>query len=143
MADIDYEPPTWDLAADHVARYLATDGEDGFIHAGVEIVLIGTTGRRTGRPRFSPVIRVTDGDRYVAIASMGGSPTHPGWFHNLTADPNIEVRDRATVHQMRARVATGEEKARLWKLATERWPAYDDYQARTERKIPLVVCEPR
>ncbi len=138
-----YEPGTWDLAADHVARYEASGGTEGTTMRGAPCVVLWTRGRRTGKVRKSPLIRVADGERYAAIASMGGQPTHPSWYGNLVADPLVTLQDGPVVRDYRARVAVGEEKAEWWARAVEVWPAYDEYQARTDRVIPLVVLEPR
>ena len=142
MAD-EYEPSPWDPIADHVRRYLDTDGEDGFEWEGAQVVILSTTGRVSGRLRRTPLIRVTDGDNYIVVASMGGAPEHPKWYLNLRDNPEVTIQDRGDVHELRARTATAEEKARLWPIAVERWPDYDAYQEATERDIPLVICEPR
>jgi len=86
---------------------------------------------------------VKHGDGYLVIASLGGAPQHPQWYLNLTANPDVVINDLAERHELVARTASPEEKAELWPLATAEWPAYDDYQASTERDIPLVICEPR
>ncbi|MEE2768734.1 MAG: nitroreductase family deazaflavin-dependent oxidoreductase [Actinomycetota bacterium] len=143
MSDDEYIPSTWDMAADHVERYMATDGDDGYEFRGAVCVVLTTRGRRTGAIRRSPLIRVRDGDRYLAVASMGGAPTHPSWYLNLVDDPEVTIQDRGEVHQMVARTADASEKAKLWPLAVAQWPEYDTYQGRTERDIPLVVCERR
>jgi len=139
----DYAPSPWDPIADHVERYLATDGVDGFEWEGGEVIILSTTGAKSGKVRRTPLIRVTDGERYFVVASMGGAPQNPQWFHNVVAHPEVTVQDRAEVHELRARVATPEEKEAFWPLATAAWPAYDDYQKATERDIPLVICERR
>lgn len=137
----DYAPSPWEPIADHVERYLATNGEDGFLWEGGEVIILTTTGAKSGKERRTPLIRVTDGERYFCVASMGGAPNNPQWFHNMVAHPSVTIQDRADVHHLRARVATPEEKSRYWSIATAAWPAYDDYQAATERDIPLVICE--
>ena len=87
MSKGQYIPSTYDVAADHVERYLATDGADGYDFHGAVCVILTTKGRRTGAIRRSPIVRVRDGDRYLAVASMGGAPKHPLWYLNLLADP--------------------------------------------------------
>ncbi len=136
-----YEPSPWEPIADHVERYLSTNGEDGFLWEGAETIVLTTTGAKSGKLRRTPLIRVTDGERYFCVASMGGAPNNPQWFHNMVANPDVTVQDRADVHQLIARVATTDEKAKYWSIATAAWPAYDAYQASTERDIPLVICE--
>jgi len=143
MTDASYEPSPWEPIADHVERYLATDGADGAVWEGAPVIILTTTGAKTGKIRRTPLIRVRDGDSYLVVASMGGAPSHPQWYLNLTVNPEVTVQDRAEVHELRARTATPEEKRERWPVATAVWPAYDDYQASTERDIPLVICEPR
>jgi F420H(2)-dependent quinone reductase len=142
-ADNEYEPSPWEPIAEHVERYLATDGEDGGEWMGAPCIILTTTGARTGKLRRTPLIRVRHDDSYLVIASVGGAPQHPQWFHNLVAHPEVTVQDLADVHALRARVADADEKAALWPLATAVWPDYDQYQADTDRDIPLVICEPR
>jgi deazaflavin-dependent oxidoreductase (nitroreductase family) len=142
MTDSQYAPSPWQAVADHVERYLTTGGAEGFEWNGAQCVILTTRGRHSGALRRSPLIRVADGDRYIAIASMGGAPQHPQWYRNLVHDPQVTIHDRDQVHELRARVASPAERAALWPLATAQWPAYDEYQAKTEREIPLVICEP-
>jgi deazaflavin-dependent oxidoreductase (nitroreductase family) len=143
MADPEYEPSPWEPIADHVDRYLETGGEEGGVWEGARAVILTTTGRKTGKLRRTPLIRVKDGDDYLVVASLGGAPDHPLWYLNLVANPDVTIHDMAEVHELRARVASPEEKAARWPAATAVWPDYDVYQARTERDIPLVVLEPR
>ena len=127
---------------EHVRRYRETGGEVGHIwKRGSKILLLTTTGRRSGEPTTTPLIYERDGDRYVIVASKGGAPDHPGWYRNLVATPDVEVQVLDEVFPARARVAEGEERERLWELAARQWPAYDDYQAKTDRLIPVVVLE--
>jgi deazaflavin-dependent oxidoreductase (nitroreductase family) len=93
--------------------------------------------------RRTPLIRVADGDRYLVVASMGGAPKHPQWYLNILDDADVTIHDRDQLHELHARVATPEERTALWPIATAQWPAYDDYQTKTDREIPLVICEPR
>jgi deazaflavin-dependent oxidoreductase (nitroreductase family) len=124
---------------EHVERYLATDGEEGHDWRGTITLLLTTTGRRSGEKRTTPLIYQRDGDRYVIVASQGGAQHHPGWYHNLAADPDVEVQVRGDRFNAQASTAEGDERERLWKLMTATWPAYDDYQTRTDRQIPVVV----
>jgi F420H(2)-dependent quinone reductase len=141
--DTEYVPSPWEPIAEHVERYLATDGEDGAVWMGAPCIILTTTGAKSGKLRRTPLIRVRTGDSYLVVASMGGAPQHPQWFHNIVAHPDVTVQDRAEVHELRARVTDGEEKAALWPLAAAVWPDYDQYRASTERDIPLFICEPR
>ena len=131
------------FGAEHVRVYRETAGERGYHWRGTTILLLTTEGRRSGDSRTTPLIHRTDGDRWVVVASKGGAPANPSWFENLNANPDatIEVKDEKVA--VRSSEAEGEERARLWSLMTEAWPAYDDYQARTERQIPVVVLSRR
>lgn len=129
---------------DHVRRYRETDGAVGHIwRQGAKVLLLTTTGRTSGEPRTTPLIYENAGDDYVVVASKGGAPEHPGWYQNLTKDPEVELQIEADVFPAHARSVTGEERARLWQLAARQWPAYDDYQTKTDREIPVVVLERR
>jgi deazaflavin-dependent oxidoreductase (nitroreductase family) len=144
MADLD-DPvdPTDEWQADHVRRYLATDGRDGHEwRPGVNTLLLTTRGHRTGTARRSALIYTRDDDRYVVVASKGGSDTDPHWLRNLRADPKVRVQVMGEKFDATARVADDEERARLWPQMTQVWPAYDDYQRTTDRRIPVVVLEP-
>jgi deazaflavin-dependent oxidoreductase (nitroreductase family) len=127
---------------EHVRRYRETGGEVGHIwREGSPILLLTTTGRKSGEPRTTPLIYAQDGDRYVIVASKGGAPEHPGWYENLAKDPNVELQVKDEVFPARARTAAGEERERLWRKANEVWPHYDEYQTQTDREIPVVVLE--
>ena len=143
MTEPIYAPSPWEPIADHVERYLATDGADGAVWEGAPTIILTTTGAKSGQIRRTPLIRVKDSDNYLVVASMGGAPSSPNWYFNMVANADVTVQDRAEVHELVARVASPDEKAALWPLAAAVWPAYDDYQASTERDIPLVICEPR
>lgn len=125
---------------EHVDRYLATDGEEGHDwQGGTSTLILTTTGRRTGEPRDKPLIYGRDGDSYVVVASYGGADEHPAWYRNLVEDPTVLVQVRGDRFTAKARTATAEEKARLWPVMVEAWPAYDDYQRKTDRDIPVVI----
>ena len=126
---------------EHVKRYLETDGAEGHDWRGVHTLLLSTTGRRTGEPRITPLIYGKHGDDHVIVASKGGAPKDPSWYLNLTDDPEVTVQvlgDRFNAH---ARTATADERPELWGLMTSIWPAYNEYQTRTDREIPVVVLE--
>jgi F420H(2)-dependent quinone reductase len=139
----EYLPGTWDLARDQVARIESSGGTEGLEMAGAPCVVLWTRGRKTGAVRKSPLIRIEHEGTYVAVASMGGAPKHPWWYLNLVADPNVTVQDGTEVRDHVARDVSGAEKAEWWARATAVWPSYDDYQAKTDRVIPLVLLEPR
>ncbi len=128
----------------HQWLYETTDGRIGATLGGRPMLLLRTVGRRTGLPRTAALLYVRDGDAWVVVASKGGAPQHPGWFHNLRADADVEIqvgRDRIPV---RARVAEGEERARCWAEADRvNQGTYETYQARTDRRIPVVILEAR
>jgi deazaflavin-dependent oxidoreductase (nitroreductase family) len=126
---------------EHVDRYEATDGREGHDWQGTQTLILTTTGRRSGEPRKAPLIYGEHGDDLLVVASKGGSPQPPAWYVNLQADPEVEVQVGADRFTARARDATPEEKPELWKIMTEQWPAYDEYQTRTDRPIPVVVLE--
>jgi len=140
--------PDW--IRDHLRRYRESNGADGHLwdskFAGgpgpVPTLLLTTTGRKSKRPQTLPLIYGKTPDGYVIVASKGGAPTHPAWFLNLHDEPEVDVQVIAEKFRARARVATGDERAALWKQMSAIYPPYDDYQRRTEREIPVVVLEP-
>ena len=127
---------------EHVRRYLETDGEVGYRWRNdAPILILTTTGRKSGEPRLRPLIFGEDDGRYVIVASQGGKPTHPDWYLNLTAEPDVLVQIKGDRFAARARTAGDEERERLWGQMAQIWPPYDDYQQKTERRIPVVVLE--
>lgn len=127
---------------EHVRRYRETDGEEGYEwRRGSHILLLTTTGRKSGNETTAPLIFGLDGENPVIVASKGGAPDHPGWYKNLVAHPEAEVQIRGDVFRVHARTAEGEERDRLWKLMNEQWPDYEQYQTKTDRQIPVVVLE--
>ncbi|HEY1458241.1 MAG TPA: nitroreductase family deazaflavin-dependent oxidoreductase [Solirubrobacteraceae bacterium] len=126
---------------EHVSRYQQTDGEEGHDWQGTTVLILTTTGRRTGERRSTPLIYQRDGDHYLVVASKGGAPQPPAWYLNLQTNPEVQVQvlgDRFDAH---ARVATPEEKPDMWETMLAVWPAYEDYQSKTSREIPVVVLE--
>jgi deazaflavin-dependent oxidoreductase (nitroreductase family) len=126
---------------DHVDRYKATDGEEGYEWRGTQTLLLTTTGRRSGEPRTTPLIFAPVGEDYAIVASKGGSDAPPAWYLNLSEEPTVEVQIKGDVFKARARTASSEERAEIWPTMTSEWPAYDEYQASTEREIPIVLLE--
>lgn len=128
----------------HVALFRLTRGRvGGRIGNDLPVLLLTTTGRKSGKARTTPLLYVEDGGRYVIVASVGGAPKHPAWYLNLQADPSatIEVGRRSLA--VRAETAEEpEERARLWQALTQMYPTYDAYQARTSRIIPVVALTP-
>ena len=128
--------------AAHVARYLETDGAEGHDwRRGTSILLLTTTGRRSGAERINALIYRPWGDAFIVVASKGGADAPPDWLVNLQADPHVTVQVRDDRFAARARLATAEEKPAMWDAMVEAWPDYEDYQARTDRDIPVVVLE--
>jgi len=127
---------------EHVRRYQETDGEEGFDwKEGSHILLLTTTGRKTGHKGTTPLIFGLDGDNPVIVASQGGAPDHPGWYKNLVKNPDAEVQIKGETFAVRARDAEGEERDRLWALMNREWRHYEEYQQKTDRRIPVVVLE--
>jgi F420H(2)-dependent quinone reductase len=137
----EYRPSPRQHVRDQVALYEATDGAEGGDVGGHPVVILTTRGAISGAIRKTPLARVVDGDAYVAIASYAGNPRHPAWYHNLVADPNVEIRDRAHRIRVRAREVHGDEKERLWAIADAGNPVYADHRANAGRDIPVLVLE--
>lgn len=126
---------------EHVRVYRETDGEQGYDWRGTTILLLTTRGRVSGEERTTPLIHRSDNGNWIVVASKGGAPDHPDWYKNLEAEPEATIQVKAERIPVRARAADGDERERLWRLMTEMWPAYDEYQAKTARQIPVVVFE--
>jgi len=129
---------------DHVARYLASDGADGYDDNSLKAptLLLTTTGRRSGQPYTTPLNFAAHEGAWLLIGSYGGSDTHPKWYLNLVANPAVEVQIKGDRVRATARTADSEEKARLWPVMADRMPFYDEYRQATDRDIPLIVLEP-
>ena len=138
----EYEPSPAKFVADQVALYESTGGVKGGTLMDKPVIILSTLGRHSGKVRKAPLMRVEDNGTYAVVASMGGAEKHPVWYLNLTASSAVTLQDGANVYEMAAREVQGDEKARWWALAVEAWPAYVDYQAKTDRQIPVVVLEP-
>ena len=122
--------------------YKLTRGKQGGTFKKVPVALLTTTGRKTGQPRVSPLLYLRDGDRVIVVASRGGSDRNPLWYLNLKADPKVQVQIKDEVLQLTARDATDDEPATLWPQLVKMYPDFDDYQSWTDRRIPIVVCDP-
>ena len=142
VAMSEYIPSPSGWVADQVELYEKSGGADGTTLRGMPVIIVTNRGRKTDAIRKTPLMRVADGTSYVLVASRGGAPTHPLWYYNLKADPNVEIRDGSEVYSMRVRqVEDSAEKQRLWDLAVEAYPPYQDYQEKTDRIIPVFVAE--
>jgi deazaflavin-dependent oxidoreductase (nitroreductase family) len=126
---------------EHVDRYRATDGAEGHEWQGTTVLILTTTGRRSGERRSTPLIYQRHGDDLLVVASKGGDDNPPLWYLNLQADPEVEVQVLGDRFRARARTATPQEKPEMWSIMTAAWPAYDEYQTKTDREIPVVVLE--
>jgi len=126
---------------EHTQKYKETGGQEGHDWQGTQTLLLTTKGRKSGEPRELPLIYGKSGDDYLIVASKGGADAPPAWYLNIEADPDVEVQVWDDRFPAKARVATAEEKAEMWKTMTAEWPAYDDYQKKTDREIPIVVLE--
>jgi deazaflavin-dependent oxidoreductase (nitroreductase family) len=122
----------------HVRWYRATGGR----FAGKNMLLLTTTGRRTGKERVTPLMLVEDGENYLVAGSVGGAPHHPGWYYNLTEDPEVTIQVGPTIERRTARITEGEERDRLFQRFIDANPQFGKYQQRTDRVIPVVVLEP-
>ncbi|MFF4777130.1 nitroreductase family deazaflavin-dependent oxidoreductase [Microtetraspora fusca] len=129
------------FGAEHVKRYVETDGGEGHDWQGTTVAILTTTGRRSGLKRSTPLIYQKYGDAYLVVASKGGADEPPLWYRNLEADPHVEFQVKGDRFAAVARTATPEEKPDMWRTMAATWPAYDDYQRKTEREIPVVVIE--
>ncbi|MEU8915219.1 MULTISPECIES: nitroreductase family deazaflavin-dependent oxidoreductase [Streptomyces] len=138
----EYEPSPAQWVRDQVELYETSGGKDGTTMRGMPVVILTTRGAKSGKIRKSPLMRVEHDGTYAVVASMGGAPRHPVWFHNLVADPRVELQDGPVRRDMTAREVTGTEKALWWGRAVEAFPDYDEYQKKTDRQIPVFVLEP-
>ena len=141
----EYIPSPRQWVRDQVELYEGSGGTQGTTlrDTGLPVIVVTHKGNKTGAIRKTPLMRVQDGGNYVLIGSMGGAPTNPVWVHNLRANPSVEIRDLTAVQTMRVReVNDSAERARLWKLAVAAFPPYEEYQAKTTRRIPVFLAEP-
>ncbi|MGP3988354.1 nitroreductase family deazaflavin-dependent oxidoreductase [Streptomyces sp. 3N207] len=138
----EYEPSPEQWVRDQVELYERSGGTEGTTMRGMPVVILTTRGARTGKVRKTPLMRVEHSGTYAVVASLGGAPSHPVWYHNVVADPRVELQDGPVRQDMTAREVTGEEKATWWKRAVEAYSDYADYQRKTDREIPVFVLEP-
>jgi deazaflavin-dependent oxidoreductase (nitroreductase family) len=141
----EYRPSPRDWVREQVELYERSGGAAGTTlrDTGLPVIIVTHTGRKTGAIRKTPLMRVKDGDNYVLVGSVGGAPEDPVWVNNLRSNPNVEIRDLDAVCKMRVREVTDTgERATLWKLSVAAYPPYEEYQAKTTRRIPLFVAEP-
>jgi F420H(2)-dependent quinone reductase len=137
----EYQPNKYEWARVQAEAFEASDGAEANTLQGRPIVVVTNVGAKSGKLYKTALMRVEHDGVYAVVASKGGAAKHPTWFHNLVANPHVEVQDGAEKHDYLARIVTGEERALWWARATETWPAYDDYQKKTDREIPVFVLE--
>lgn len=140
-----YNPPTLDWVREQVELYESSGGTKGttLLDTGLPVIIVTHTGNKSGDIRKIPLMRVKVDDGYVLVGSYGGRPKNPVWVYNLRAHPDVEIRDRTEVTKMRVREVEDEaERARLWAAAAAAFPPYLEYQAKTDRKIPVFIAEP-
>ena len=138
----EYEPSSRQWVRDQVAEYENSGGTSGLTLRDVPVVVVTSVGSKSGKLRKNPVMRIEHGGIYLAVASQGGAPTHPSWYHNFKAEPLVELQDGTLMGDYVARELAGEERTLWWDRAVEVWPDYAEYQTRTTRQIPLFVLEP-
>ena len=138
----DYEPSTAGWARKQAERYEATDGAEANDLRGRPVIILTSVGARTGKLRKTALMRVEHAGDYAVVASMGGAPKHPVWYHNLKANPHVELQDGGSKRDYLAREVSGDEKTVWWARAVDAWPDYAKYQTKTDRQIPVFVLEP-
>ena len=137
----EYEPSPSDWARKQVELYEASNGEEGAELRGRPVIVLTSVGAKTGKLRKTPLMRVEHDGTYAVVASLGGAPRHPVWYHHLKKNPKVELQDRATKRDYVAREVTGDEKRVWWDRAVDTWPDYATYQTKTDRQIPVFVLE--
>jgi len=138
----DYEPSTSSWSRNQVELFEATNGEEGSDLRGRPVIVLTSIGARTGKVRKTPLMRVEHDGVYAVVASLGGAPKNPVWYHNLKKNPHVELQDRGTKRDYLAREVAGDEKTEWWDRAVEAWPDYAAYQKKTDRQIPVFVLAP-
>ncbi|MEU4079070.1 nitroreductase family deazaflavin-dependent oxidoreductase [Streptomyces venezuelae] len=137
----EYEPSPTAWVRNQVELYESSGGTKGTTMRGMPVVLVTNVGVKSGKLRKTPLMRVEHEGAYALVASNGGAVKHPVWYHNLIAQPLVEVRDGTQVWDMKARVVSGDERAAWWDRAVAAFPDYADYQRKTDREIPVFVVE--
>ncbi|MCU1589863.1 MAG: hypothetical protein JWP11_1119 [Frankiales bacterium] len=140
--DGEYEPSTQGWVRDQVDLIESSGGTEGAELRGMRVIVVTNRGVKSGKLRKTPLMRVEHEGTYAAVASQGGAPEHPAWYHNLLADPHVEVQDGPAKGDYVAREITGDEKATWWRRAVEAFPPYREYQFKTRRQIPVFLLEP-
>jgi deazaflavin-dependent oxidoreductase (nitroreductase family) len=141
MSDVELSPTEW--VQDQTKQILETGTTEGIFVAGKPVVLLTLRGAKSGRLRYTPVMRVAHDDRYAVVASKGGAPQHPTWYHNIKAHPEFPLQDGTVTRTYVAREIEGAERAEWWERAVAAYPPYAEYQTKTDRQIPVFVLEPK
>ncbi len=138
----DYEPSTWEWVRQQVAEYEASNGERGntLRDTGMPIIVMTTVGRKTGKVRKVPLMKVEHNGEYAIIASKGGAPKNPAWVANLLADPKVMIQDGAEPFDALVRLVEGPERDEWWERSVAAYPPYAEYQAKTDRQIPVFIA---
>jgi len=140
----EYEPSTWDWVNDQVEIYERTGGREAntLRDTGIPVIIVTCLGARSGKVRKFALMRVEHGGQYALVASKGGAPTHPSWYHNLVAEPNVTIQDGAEPNDYVVSIVDGDERRAWWERAVAIYPPYADYQEKTDRLIPVFVARP-
>ncbi|KKC00695.1 nitroreductase family deazaflavin-dependent oxidoreductase [Mycolicibacter arupensis] len=138
----EYAPSPWDWSRENAEQYMASGGTEGTEMKGMPVVLLTTVGAKTGKLRKTPLMRVEHDGQYAIVASLGGAPKNPVWYHNVVKNPRVELQDGPVTGDYDAREVFGDEKARWWERAVAAYPDYADYQEKTDRQIPVFVLTP-
>jgi deazaflavin-dependent oxidoreductase (nitroreductase family) len=138
----EYEPSTSDWSRENAEKYMESGGTDGTELQGRPVILLTSIGAKTGKIRKTPLMRVEHGGEYAVVASLGGAPKNPVWYHNIKAHPRVELQDGTVNKDYEAREVFGDEKAAWWERAVAAWPDYANYQTKTDRQIPVFVLTP-
>ena len=138
----EYEPSTSDWARENAEKYMESGGTDGTELQGKPVILLTTIGAKSGKIRKTPLMRVEHDGEYAVVASLGGAPKNPVWYHNVKAHPRVELQDGPVTRDYEAREVFDDEKATWWERAVEAWPDYAEYQTKTDRQIPVFVLTP-
>ncbi|ORX04098.1 nitroreductase [Mycobacterium triplex] len=138
----EYAPSSSDWAREQAEKYIDSGGTDGTDLQGMPVVLLTTVGAKTGKLRKTPLMRVEHDGQYAIVASLGGAPKHPVWYYNVAKNPRVELQDGTVTRDYDAREVSGDEKATWWERAVATFPPYAEYQAKTDRQIPVFVLTP-
>ncbi|MDH3684067.1 MAG: nitroreductase family deazaflavin-dependent oxidoreductase [Acidimicrobiia bacterium] len=140
----EYEPSTWGWVAEQVEEYEASNGTraNTLRDTGLPIIVMTTVGHKTGKVRKVPLMRVEHEGEYAIVASKGGAPAHPGWYHNLMADSHVTIQDGPAPFDAEVRLVDGDERSVWWHRSVEAYPPYAEYQEKAERQIPLFIASP-